>query len=1089
MSLNLKSEVPQHSFSIYRSSAGSGKTYRLALEFVALAIKNPNLFNKILAVTFTNKATREMKERIISFLQKLAKSQDSGLLRDVQKEVGALSEEQISANSAIVIEKILHNYTQFSISTIDAFFQKIVKSFAKELGLMGNFNIELDQNEVLQEVIDQILDDLGKEKDLTDWLIDFSISKVDDNKAWNIRPEIESLAGEIIKENFSTVDAALQGKGKAEFNRLLSQTSQIKNDFETFMSSGAKKALRLIEKYDLTLADFAFGVSGPAGYFSRILKGVEYDPKARVRKALANPETWSSKTSKKREQINSVVDAGLQHITQTLVDHYEQRFPEFVTALEIQRNLYVFGILSKINDILRAYRQENDVMLISDVAVFLNSIIADNDAPFIYEKTGSWYRHYLIDEFQDTSANQWKNFLPLVENGLSQQYKSLLVGDGKQSIYRWRGGDWNLILQQVHHDLLNYAPQSINLDTNWRSDRKIVEFNNEVFAYLSRMISLDFITEIEGLTLPENVKDELKTMAGDVKKLYQDVTQKVAAKNLQNSSGFIGINVFQKTEGVSWKERVLDELPKNIEALQDIGFRASDIAILVRRSDEGKQVIEKLMRYKHSPDGNPKYCYDAISNESLFLGNSTAIRLIINTIKYGLNPTDTISRAEIRFNYHRLKTDASAPSPIRDISFIENTDVFPVQFEISIQRFLGLPVYEMVESIIQYFGIQDVKHKGYLQAFQDVVLDYFGSKVSDLNDFLEWWEDKGKRQSIQLPESMNAIRVMTIHKSKGLEFKALLIPFCDWKLDLEATKNNIIWCSTDKKPFNQAGILPLRYARSLENSYFASDYFKEKIRAYIDNLNLLYVALTRAENYLMLNCPPEGISVSNVGDLMLKAINHLRLQPNDQLPVVVNENENIVTRYYIGEPVISPSSTKIPDSTPEMLPYQSCGWNEKIAIRTQGSNFFDSETPDWKTRINYGLLMHEILASIKNQQEALPLLHRYYHDGIISASERDLLKDELNTIFSNPTVRGWFNTGSDVKTEAPILIKNGADKRPDRVLIQGKDVIVIDFKTGAENPAHNRQVQNYRSLLLEMGYENVQAWLLYISHNKVINVQ
>ena len=1073
---------------MYRSSAGSGKTFRLAIEFVSLAIKNPNLFNKILAVTFTNKATKEMKERILAFLQSLAKREDQGLLDEVRAATG-LSDGQIAENASIVNDRILHNYAQFSISTIDAFFQKIVKSFAKELGLMGNYKVELDQEKIMGEIIDQLIDDLGKEKELTGWLVDFSVSKVDENRAWNIRPEIVSLAAEVFKESFRTIEAALQGTGKPAFALLLGQVIKIKKAFEQFMTSGAREALKLIEAHGLEIDDFSRKGSGPAGYFKRIILKSDYDPKKLVPEALEDPEKWSTKTSPKKDNISVVLDAGLHRITQSLVDHYHKHKTEFVTALEIQRNLYVFGILSSIMDKLRAYRQEHDVMLISDVAVFLNKIIADNEAPFIYEKTGSWYRHYLIDEFQDTSGYQWQNFKPLVENGLSEHQKSLLVGDGKQSIYRWRGGDWNLILHKVGEDLKIYHPSVQHLDTNWRSDRKIIEFNNAVFTYLSTLISRHFSMEMEELSLPESDKMSLKRMSADVEKLYQDVIQKVAAKNLKPSAGCIELNAYHKTDGDDlWKERVLEELPKTVERLQDYGFEARDIAVLVRKSDEGKQVIERLIRYKNSAERRLGYCYDAVSNESLFLGNSTAIRLLINAIKYGLNPGDAISRAEINFNYYQLKSAHFNPSGIGDPGKIDEGEILPGNFDASVQSFISLPVYEMIERLIQFFGLNEAKYKGYLQAFQDVVLEYFGSEIKDLNDFLEWWEEKGKRKSIQLPESMNAIRIMTIHKSKGLEFKALLIPFCDWKLDLEATKNNILWCATDRAPFDQYGVLPIRYSKSLAESFFARDYYQEKIKAYIDNLNLLYVALTRAENHLIINCPPATNKFTHVGDLMVMAVAHISSLSDEQLMLNTESQHEDVTRYSIGEPRERVKTPEKSMSGAIVFPYQSSDWRQKIAIRKRGSDLFEVETPEWKTRINYGKLVHEILAAIKSESEAASQLDRYGAEGIISANEKLTIAAQLNHIFSDPQVRGWFNTTAEVKTEVPVITSRGIEKRPDRVLIDGKNAVVIDFKTGVEKPADTRQVLEYQTVLQQMGYETVGAYLLYIAQPKVIKV-
>ncbi len=1084
---NYLNSNPTETFSIYRSSAGSGKTYQLAIEFVAMAIKDPSLFNKILAVTFTNKATKEMKERILSFLIKLANIEDEDLLIQV-KAITEQQDEDIAENAKIVIGKILHQYSQFSISTIDAFFQKIVKSFAKELGLFGNFKVELDQDKIKLEVIDQIIDELGEDKDLTNWLVDFSFSKVDENKSWNIRPQVETLANEIFKESFRQIEKSIHEIDRGAYKIFLEQVRKIKTRFEKHMKSIARQALDLITSHELSVHDFTYKASGPAGYFDRILNKMDCEPKKRVLDAISDPEKWYSKSSPRKSEIQLVVEAGLQNYTEALVDYYVKNIQEYTTAVEIHRNLHVFGILSQIIKKLKEYRQENDLMLISDVAVFLKEIIAGNETPFIYEKTGTWYQHYLIDEFQDTSGFQWQNFKPLVENGLSQQLKSLLVGDGKQSIYRWRGGDWNLILNQVGEDLHKYYPTEKYLNTNWRSARKIVEFNNEIFAYLPTLISSDLKNKIDGLTLPEQEKEMLLSMSSDVEKLYEDVKQKVAAKNQEPSTGRIEINAYQKEARESWKENVLDELPLAIERLQDAGFQARDIAVLVRRSEEGKQVMERLIKYNNSEDAKEGYCYDAISNESLFLGNASVIRLLINTIKYGINPEDKISFGEICYYYQHLTKEENRSSVNEDLQFILDGKGLPKDFLQETESLIRLPAYEMVERIIQLFGLKNAQHKGYLQAFQDVVLEYFSSESKDINDFLSWWDDKGKRTPVQMPQSVNAIRIMTIHKSKGLEFKAVLIPFCNWKLDHDATKDNFLWCKTDKKPFDEIGYMPLKYSSKLEHTFFTREYFEEMLKAHIDNLNLLYVALTRAEEFLMINCPPPSNGLKNAGDLVIQAMEKLTQAQDENSTLVSRKEEDTIIRYSIGSMGVDKIKTK-PETQPiKKFAYESSDWRQKIAIRKKGALLFGPDALEKKAKINYGLLVHEILASIQNQNEADLFLEKYYVEGQISSEDRKTISDQLDRLFSNVQVQDWFNTDWEVKTEAPIIIKNGQPKRPDRVLLHGKNAIVIDFKTGMEKSTDKRQVIEYKEILKEMGYMDIRAYLLYIKLNKVMEI-
>jgi len=1000
-------------------------------------------------------------------------------------ELTDLPEVVIVENAALVNEKILHNYSEFAISTIDAFFQRIVKSFAKELGLLGSYKVELDQDSVMQELIDELIDELGSDPKLTGWLVNFSFSRVDDHKAWNIRPEIEYLSAEIFKESFRKVKANLMSWEKLD--ELMKHILQVKSKFEGFMQKGAKAAIHLIEKSGLLVTDFAYGHAGPAGYFDKILKKQEFEPGKRLLNALVDTSKWSSKSSSSKAEILLLVDQGLNELTQSLVDYYNQNHSEYITALELQKNLYVFGILSKILEKLDSYRQENDVMLISDVAVFLNDIIADNEAPFIYEKTGSWYRHYLIDEFQDTSGFQWQNFKPLVENGISQHFKSLLVGDGKQSIYRWRGGDWNLILQEVASELKNYQPKDIALDTNWRSDRRIIGFNNAVFSFLSAVMCNGFRDEVHPLKISEQDKQRLLNKAQDVEHLYQDVTQKVAPQHQAEARGIIQVNAYQKSEGKTWKESALDELPQRIEALQDQGFAASDLAILVRKGADGKKVIEELLRYKNSNSAKAIYCYDAISNESLYLGNSTAIRLIINAIKIGMNPDDAIAKAEMQFNYQYLKGEQNDQISGSDLN---NDEVFSFTEDISatISSMISLPPYELVERLVQLLELGTSRDKGYIQAFQDLVLEYFASEHHDMADFLSWWEDKGKSKSMQLPAEMNAIRVMTIHKSKGLEFGAVILPFCDWKIDHDANKN-IIWCKAEKLPFNNAGYLPLRYSKELAKSFFAPEYFQEKINAGIDNLNLLYVALTRAEKHLIINCPPKSREkLTTVGDLMLNAIDHLHQESREDLEVrLLRENEECIS-YQIGNEMSAKATESKASTASAAQVYRSSDWREKIAIRKKGSDYFDVDFSEQKEKINFGILVHDILAKSHREEDVEPLIEQSFAEGTINQKEKQTLTEQLQMIFANPEVKSWFDNRAEVKVEVPIIANEKAEKRPDRVLIDGRNATVIDFKTGSEVSGHKKQVMMYRSLLLKMGYKNVDAFLLYISNNKVVKV-
>lgn len=1069
-------------FSIYRSSAGSGKTYQLAVEHISLALQDPSLFNKILAVTFTNKATREMKDRILSFLARLANEEDEELAEQVRLRTG-LTKEQISINSQKVLERILHQYSQFSVSTIDAFFQKIVKSFAKELGLLGNYKIELDQDKIKNEVIDQMLEALDKDTRMTSWLIDFALSKVDEHRSWNIRPDIEKLANELFKESFRNVESDLSLVGADDLKPFLNKLVAARQTFELHMQYTAREALRLIQNHGLTIEDFAYKSSGPAGYFVAVLERRDFKPGERILQALEDNEKWSTKSSPLKNEILSLANDHLNELSGNLVAYYQEHIRAYTSVNEVLKNFYVYGILSDIQKKLKDYRRENDVMLISDIPIFLNGIIAENDAPFIYEKTGAWFQHYLMDEFQDTSGFQWQNFRPLIVNGLSQGNMSMLVGDGKQSIYRWRGGDWNLILHKVKKDLMVDVVEKF-LDTNWRSAADIIKFNNAFFKSAPEKVRFEIDAKINKSDLSEQERAALSLSAEDVTNLYADVEQKPGPK-AANSRGKVVLHLYQKNEDVRWKEEVLNRLSRQIEELQDYGYEPKDIAVLVRRSEEGRQVIEHLVRYKNSPEANQAYSYNAISNESLFLQNSTAVRIIINAIKYLLNRQDQIALAELSYHYHCLHNDTNVSSLDHDDWSKE--DFLPAEFTNSIDSMLRLPAYELFERIIQLLQLVRAEDKEYLQAFQDTVLEFFSSEERDLHDFIQWWEEQGKRTSIRVPGSENAISVLTIHKSKGLEFKAVLIPYCDWKLDHDSSKQNILWCKSDQKLFDQIGYLPLKYSSSLGDSYFARDYFEEMIRAHIDNLNLLYVALTRAEEFLMVNCPPFQNKINTSGDLISSWVSKME-QEHHQVELRRDAEDAFVTSYSLGS-----VSDKKPLLTKNVIPgvespYISDDWRSKIWIKKNAASLIKEKPWKKKSSISYGLIVHEILAAIRHIDQLDNEIDSYFREGRISQEDKKNLLKQLDILFSNPQVRSWFETDRAVKTEIPILVHNEQPRRPDRVILGDDEAIIVDFKTGNERPAHKKQVLEYQRLLIEMGYRNVQAYLLYISSKTVIQV-
>ncbi len=1071
-------------FQIYRSSAGSGKTYTLALEFIALALEKPHLATRILAVTFTNKATREMKERIIKFLTELAAGKNNALKTQLSQKTG-LSEDLIQKNAGSVLKRILHQYSNFNVSTIDAFFQKIVKSFAREIGLLGNFKVELDTELVKQDIVDMLIEDIGLEgkEMLTDWLVEFSNDQVDDSKSWDVRPSILQLSKEIFKENFNIIyeDLMYQNPGKQNFKTFIAQLKGIVIGFENIMFSIGKEGKMIMDKHGITPDDCFQKSKGPGGYFYRLIAKKKFTPNKYVLSAYTDPGKWTPAKSSKKAQLQQALNFGLQDSLVKAVEYYETQSIQYNSAKEVLKNFYVFGILADLIEKLRIYRQENDLMLISDIPVFLKSIIADNDAPFIYEKTGSWFRHFLIDEFQDTSGYQWYNFKPLIQNSLSEGHKNLVVGDGKQSIYRWRGSDWDLILKTIADDLRIWSPQEEVLDTNWRSLPKVIHLNNHLFTTIPGMLRDHYLAE-----LSENTVDPyLNALGDDLMELYKDVEQKVSdSKSEGTKTGFFRISFFREEEEKNITENILNSIPATIEEIQNAGYQANDICILVRRSVEGRRVIETLNAYKNTLEPDVPHNFEVISNESLFLNNHPAIRLLVSAFRYLNNPDDSIARAELHHYISLLKTgtEGSEHLSVMDFSSQEGFDVL-LQLENSREILLNLPLYEMTENLIRLFRIGDSGAYPFLTAFQNVILQVTDNKNVGIQSFLEWWDDKGSDQSIQVQDDIDAIRVMTIHKAKGLEFKVVLVPFCDWKINQDG--RTILWCNTDKPPFNKIKYLPLKYSNELANTHFAPQYFSEKIKSYIDNTNLLYVALTRAGEALFINAPmPKSAEIKCIADVLYPGVKSIKDETLNDL-ILSEETDRDV--FQCGN-LSNPEKTSVTSKEPAVRVYNSNEWRNKLKIVRRSKDFFREDFSEKEERIHYGLVVHDVLSKVRSIQEIAGELAKYQTEGLINDHDRQILREHLRTLFSDREIRSWFEGDWEVKAEVPILTKSGHPKRPDRVLIKDNRAIIIDFKTGKEQFQDKSQVLEYCELLKQMNYKIEGAWLLYISLTKKVQV-
>ena len=1119
-------------FIVYRSSAGSGKTYTLALEYLKLALKEGTSFRNILAVTFTNKATQEMKSRIIEFLYQLSVGQGEGI-REVLRESTGLNDKNLTLSAGSVLSRILHGYSFFAVMTIDAFFQKVVRAFAREMGLQAGFRLEMDTGRVLDEVIDQILLGVGKEENntLTQWLVEFALEKVEQGHSWDFRRDIKHLASQLFKEEYKTKEAQLlEADGrKLKVAEVLKMLKETVTRFENKMQQIGEEAVAIMQEHGLEVNDFAFNTAGVMGYLNNLAERKFYPPGKRALNAIDNPEAWYSKKSEKKDDIQVAVENGLQDALSRVVALCHTDYETYLSTLQPLRFVYTYGILADVNQKLEQYKLDHDFMLISDAPLFLKEIIGQDETPFIYEKIGTTFNHFLIDEFQDTSGFQWDNFRPLVENSLDAGYQNLIVGDIKQSIYRWRGGDWRLLLEQIQQDISPAQTLVKNLDKNYRSLKQVIDFNNSLFATLPSLFEEELQAKIAEIENPD-LQDQLLWKTTIISDAYADAYQYLPEAKREDASGkwqghvHIELSLKERRNRVryeteeeepDYKTKILERIPPMIEDLQERGYQPQDIAFLVRRKEDGREIANALMLYK-SEKAKPGYSYEVVSSESLFLENSLTVTFLVDLLKFLNNPADNVARAGVLFKYHRLKNEADlSPEQLHDIFMAASGKrqqeglrpffaMLPKDF-INNRPYLNkLPLYELVEHLIRIFRLGESSEIAYLQAFQDAVLEFTDNEAGDIYSFLEWWKDKGREYSVQISEQMNAMRILTIHKSKGLQFKVVIIPFCDWKLDHAPTSTNILWLQSDQKPLSEVGLMPLRYSSRLKDTVYRQDYYDEMIRTHIDNLNLLYVAFTRAEECLYAFAQTE---IAKSGECKLHSVaNALYLTFNRELPEETNPHHPLIAlcKYWdparhvleLGTPPTLEAREQFRKDKTEnnrvetviLHQYPSHPWRNKVTVKQKAKGYFMKATEGGAIRINYGALLYDVLTRMETSDDLERIVEEVYFERGISSEEKEELMARARQLMQNDEVAAWYKGAYEqIKTNISILTKEGLENHPGRVLIMGKQAVVIDFKIGKKSKAvvksDARQVRSYMKLLQKMGYQPVEGYLLYI--NKV----
>jgi ATP-dependent exoDNAse (exonuclease V) beta subunit len=1079
---------------IYRASAGSGKTFTLTKEFIFLLFKNPLNYIHTLAVTFTNKATGEMKSRILEKLYQISVNKTNDYVSDLCEEF-ALTEKQVRQRAHILLSYLLHDFSKFSISTIDSFFQKIIRSFAREAGLESGFKIELNTPKILQKAIDHLLMkvDLPENKHLKEWLVQFAEQKLTQGKNWNLSSDLNKLGSEIFNELFQleSRDILLTISNKEKMQQYLNDLKSIITTFELTIKKIGEDGSVAIQKSGLQYDDFTGKSRTPVKYFEKLKTLDKLTPTASLLKLIDEPKKWERKdnSSKKNDQIAEIYPL-LNMLLKKAISYIDKNYETYLSAKVVTQNYYALGIIADIALEVQNICREENIFLIADSSHFLNKIIDQNETPFIYEKIGTRYNNYMIDEFQDTSKLQWLNFKPLVDNSLSEDETCLIVGDVKQSIYRWRNSDWNLLDNQITKDFVQHGNLQKTLDQNWRSLGNIIQFNNSIFHSGAKAIQADFNN-----LLAEHIndKDIQNAFKHKISHAYQDVFQQIP--NSENKSkGHIHLKFITSEEGGSYTEKMLSQMVDKIESLINHGYSYSDICILVRKKGEGEILANALLSGSYSPN---EKIIPVISNESLFLSGSTAVNFMMTQIKYLQNPNNHILKAEIILHKQLLeKSITELEIEIGNLfeynaqkSFVKQEYKWIDELNTKRQK----PLLELVEYLAFQLPENIKQQQGiFIQAFINCTNQFIKENYPDLTAFIEWWEEKGKSEAVAVPDDQDAVKIMTIHKSKGLEFKVVLLPFCNWKLDAEIN-NNTIWCRPSKAPFDTIKLLPITYSSKLKDTIFKEDYFQERLYQYVDSLNMLYVAFTRSCEALITYGPSPSKSnkngLKNVSDLLFFCLENAHLVPEGDY-LNLNDGWNFEDQSFeYGElPVQGSGNTIKSEIKSEILqPFSNTILNdETIAIKTDSSEYFNTE--DIENKVNYGKIMHEAFEYIITKDDVEPALTRMVFEGKISELDKVGLINSISELITQPNTKEWFNAKFSIKTENTILTANGS-YRPDRVIFMVNQVHIVDYKFGEhEEKKYESQIIRYIQQLKSMGYSNIKGFIWYVTLNKIVTI-
>ena len=1067
---------------VYKASAGSGKTFTLATEYIRLIVENPTSYRNILAVTFTNKATEEMKMRILSQLYGIWKGlpESDNYLQVIVEKTGYPTE-LIRERAGQGLSNLLHNYNYFRVETIDTFFQSVLRNMARELDLTTNLKIGLNDVQVEELAVDQLIADLSTTDVMLQWILKYIMESISDEKSWNVITQIKRFGRTIFNNEYKEVSQALEQKmeEKGFFERYTTQLREIKKAAEERMILIGESFFDTLEGEGLSIDDLSNKNRGIAGFFLKLQKGV-FDPSienATVANCLGNPEKWCAKTHPQRDFILSLAEGTLGDILRYAVEERSRQWKLYKSADLTLRHLNQLRLLGSIEKKVRELNENNNRFLLSDTQQLLHALIEGSDSPFIFEKIGTQLEHVMIDEFQDTSTVQWQNFRVLLDEAMSHEGGSnLIVGDVKQSIYRWRSGDWRL-LNDIEQQFRQQQIETIPLKKNYRSERNVITFNNHFFSHAA---------ELEYQEQQELNPEE----AEQLKRAYADVVQEIP--DGREAAGEVSVTLLPAED---YQMITLQQLAETISELTERGIPQREIAILVRVNNQIPVIAQYFL--EQMPE------VKIVSDEAFRLDASVAVNLLVSALRLLSHPDDLLTQAAIVKLYHIdvLKEQAE------DNELLLRTNdlnlLLPEAFRSQREVLITMPLYELAERLYAIFELERLNEQSaYVFAFYDQLASYVSENTADIDSFLAAWDESLCGKTIQSEET-NGVRILSIHKSKGLEYNYVICPFCDWQLEKQS--GNFLWCQPKEEPFNDLPIAPVDYSKNqMLGTIYEKDYLHEHLQNTVDNLNLLYVAFTRAKKGLYV-FGKRGAKASRSG--LIEQCLPLVAQEMPEAILSGLEDEKGILQFSLASPARNASSAShaSPASqNPFLQPaepvavdfhYMESQVNFRQSNRSQA--FIEADESDEIERLNYiqtGSVLHQIFSMIRTTDDIEDALKQLQFEGVLYDEQitPERITAMLRKRLQDPRVADWFSPRWTLFNECTILTMEDGEvkeRRPDRVMTDGQHWVVVDFKFGSPKPEYDDQVREYMALIKTMQPEaEVNGYLWFVYSNKIEEV-